>query len=90
MTVTDTSSRLSTTTPIQLLVGTNRAPTAEGVPVNSGDIFDTIFVHSITDGFQNPRDGSTVTLRGVATDADGDSLITSWVLREAKSGQVVQ
>ena len=35
--------------------------------------------------FQNPRDGSTVTLRGVATDPDGGSLITSWVLREAES-----
>ena len=78
-------SRLSTTVEIQLLVGTNRQPTAQGVPVNSGDIFNTLFVHRVTDGFQNPRDGSTVTLRGVATDPDGGSLITSWVLREAES-----
>ncbi len=91
------TSRLSSTTDIQLVIGTNRPPTAEGVPANSGTVsvaalhqlgIPPLSVHSITDGFQNPRDGSTVTLRGVATDPDGGSPITSWVLREAKPGQV--
>ena len=85
--VINNGSRLSTTVPIQLLVGTNRPPSAEGVPVNSGDIAGTLFVHSITDGFQNEDDGSTVTLRGVATDADGSSLVTAWQLREANPRQ---
>ncbi len=91
------NSRLSSTTDIQLLVGTNRPPAAEGVPANSGTVsvaslhqagIPALSVHSITDGFQNQRDGSTVTLRGVATDPDGNPQITSWVLREAKPGQV--
>ena len=91
------TSRLSSTTAIQLLVGSNRRPTAQGVPINSGTVsvaalhqlgIPPLSVHSITDGWQNPRDGSTVTLRGVATDPDGNPPITSWVLREAKAGQV--
>ncbi len=90
-------SRLSSTTAIQLLVGSNRRPTAQGVPINSGTVsvaalhqlgIPPLSVHSITDGWQNPRDGSTVTLRGVATDPDGNPPITSWVLREAEAGQV--
>lgn len=97
VTTINNGSRLSSTTAIQLQVGTNRPPTAEGVPINSGTVDSTVealaaiprlSVHSITDGWQNARDGSTVTLRGVATDPDGNPPITSWVLREAKPGQV--
>ena len=83
VTVTDTARRTSVTTPIQLLVGENTSPTAGGVPANEDDILGTLYVHSITDGFQNQRDGSTVTLRGVGNDADGDSIITAWAQREA-------
>ena len=88
VTVTDRT-RISETTDIQLLVGENTAPTAGGVDANKGSIDNpldgdpVLYVHSITDGFQNPKDGSTVTLRGVANDADGDALITSWSLRDA-------
>ena len=63
------ASRIAVTTPIQLLVGENTPPTASGLPA----------VVSINDGFQNLRDGSTYTLRGVGHDADGDSLFYAWV-----------
>ncbi|MYB77141.1 MAG: hypothetical protein F4X83_08605, partial [Chloroflexi bacterium] len=85
------ATRIAVTTTFQLLVGENTAPTAGGVPANQGSINNpapgagnppVIWVHSVTDGFQNPRDGSTVTLRGVGNDADGDSIITAWALRE--------
>ncbi len=92
VTVTD-NSRNSMTTDIQLLIGENTPPTAGGVPANQGSINNPdptsdsfgdaiLYVHSITDGFQNLRDGSTVTLRGVANDADGGSPFTAWALRE--------
>ena len=89
VTVTD-ATRISVTTDIQLKVtGPNTAPTAEGVPANQGSINNPqnqepeLWVHQVTDGFQNRRDGSTVTLRGVGNDADGDSIITAWSLRDA-------
>ncbi|MCY3889381.1 MAG: hypothetical protein OXG50_05735 [bacterium] len=87
VTVTDRT-RISVTTPIQLLVGENTVPTAGGVPANMGSIDNpqsqaaVIYVHKVTDGFQSPRDGSTVTLRGVGNDADGDAITTAWALRE--------
>ena len=97
VTVTD-ETRISVTTDFQLLVGENTPPTAGGVPANQGSIDSVdnpqtpdvdeslggpvIWVHSVTDGFQNQRVGSTVTLRGVGNDADGDSIITAWALRE--------
>lgn len=82
------ATRISVTTTFQLLVGENTPPTAGGVPANMGSIDNpqtmspVIHVHKVTDGFQNRRDGSTVTLRGVGNDADGDSIITAWALRE--------
>ncbi len=89
VTVIDNARRTPYTTPIQLLVGKNTPPTAGGVQANQGSIDadgnPLLYVHSITDGFQNPRDGSTVTLRGVGNDADGDSIITAWALREGPS-----
>ena len=87
VTVTD-HTRTSVTATFQLLVGENTAPTAGGVQANMGSIDNpatggaVIWVHKVTDGFQNQKDGSTVTLRGVANDADGDSVITAWALRE--------
>ncbi len=86
VTVTDNTG-ISVTTPIQLLVGDNTAPTAGGVPANEGAIMaggrPILHVHSITDGFQSRKDGSTVTLRGVANDADGGAPFTAWSLRDA-------
>jgi len=89
VTVTDTARRTSVTTPVQLLVGENTPPTAGGVPANQGSIDNptannapVLYVHRIGDGFQNQKDGSTVTLRGVGNDPDGDAIITAWVLRE--------
>ncbi|MCQ3809455.1 MAG: hypothetical protein KTV68_02760 [Acidimicrobiia bacterium] len=92
VTVTD-ATRISVTTTFQLLVGENTAPTAGGVDANQGSINNpdpssdsfgdaVIWVHSVTDGFQSQKNGSTVTLRGVGNDADGDSIITAWALRE--------
>ncbi len=87
VTTTD-ATRISVTTAFQLLVGENTAPTAGGVPANMDSIDNpqsgdpVIYVHKVTDGFQNRKDGSTVTLRGVGNDADGDSIITAWALRE--------
>ncbi|MYE73337.1 MAG: hypothetical protein F4240_08645 [Acidimicrobiia bacterium] len=87
VTTTD-ATRISVTTTFQLLVGENTAPTAGGVPANMGSIDNpltmspVIYVHKVTDGFQNQRDGSTVMLRGVGNDADGDSIITAWAQRE--------
>ncbi|MCY4272545.1 MAG: hypothetical protein OXF00_07875, partial [bacterium] len=87
VTVTDSARRSSVTTPIQLLVGKNTPPTADGVDANNADKdappMPSLLVHSVTDGFQSEEDGSTVTLRGVGNDADGDSIITAWTLREA-------
>ncbi len=82
------ATRISVTTDIQLLVGENTKPTARGVPTNgvaaegTGGILGVIGRSSYTDGIQNPKDGATITLRGVGNDADGDSLIHAWVLRE--------
>ena len=82
------ATRIAVTTTFQLLVGENTAPTAGGVPANMGSIDNpqtnaaVIHVHKVTDGFQSPRYGSTVTLRGVGNDADGDRIITAWALRE--------
>ena len=97
VTVTD-ATRISVTATFQLLVGENTAPTAGGVPANMGTINlpaasgggALISVHSVTDGFQNPRDGSTVTLRGVGNDADGDSIITAWALREGPNHSALE
>ena len=82
VTVTD-ETRISVTTTFQLLVGENTPPTASGVPTNGNGIPGAIGRSSYTDGIQNPKDGATVTLRGVGNDADGDSLIHAWVQREA-------
>ena len=88
------ATRIAVTTTFQLLVGENTAPTAGGVPANMGSIDSpltmspVIQVHKVTDGFQNRRDGSTVTLRGVGNDADGDSIITAWALREGPDHSV--
>ena len=86
VTVTD-STRNTVTVPIQLLVGDNTEPTAGGVPANKGSIDGpsgpVLWVHEVTDGFQNKKDGSTLMLRGVGNDADGDSLVTAWAVREA-------
>ncbi|WP_420617943.1 hypothetical protein [Candidatus Poriferisocius sp.] len=81
------ATRISVTTTFQLLVGENTAPTAgglKGTPVGG-----PLSVLQVTDGFQNQRDGSTVTVRGVGNDADGDSIITAWSLREATSDVMV-
>ncbi|MCY4193544.1 MAG: hypothetical protein OXF04_04505 [bacterium] len=96
VTAINNGSRLSTTDAIELVVDANIRPVATGVPANKGIIappsalqqrgVPPLSVHSITDGFQNDDDGSTVTLRGVATDADGPPRIVSWVLREAETG----
>ena len=74
LTVTD-DSRASVQVSIQLLVGTNTPPTAGGVQANSPDnnIPGVLDRSSYPDGIQNPKDGATVTLRGVGNDADGDS-----------------
>ncbi len=88
VTVTD-ATRISVTTEFQLLVGENTEPTAGGVEANVGLVGGPLSVHQITDGFQNRKDGSTVTLRGVGNDADGDSIITAWALREATSDVMV-
>ena len=90
--------RITVTTTFQLLVGENTKPTAGGVPANMGTINlpaasgggALISVHSVTDGFQNPKDGSTVTLRGVGNDADGDSIITAWALREGPNHSALE
>ena len=90
VTVTD-NSRNAVVVPIQLLVGTNTVPTAGGIqsdstlniPDGQGGIADRLSVVTYNDGFQNLKDGSTVTLRGVGNDADGDPLIHAWVQREA-------
>ena len=82
------ATRISVTATFQLLVGENTVPTAGGVPANMDSIDNpqtqapVIYVHKVTDGFQSRRDGSTVTLRGVGNDADGDAIITAWALRE--------
>lgn len=88
VTVTD-ATRRSVTAAIQLKVtGANAKPTAEGVPANKGSIDNpatgdaVIWVHAVGDGFQNAKVGSTVTLRGVGNDPDGDSIITAWAQRE--------
>ncbi len=88
VTTTD-ATRISVTTAFQLLVGENTAPTAGGVPAN-GPTIDSlpapaphIHITTYSDGVQNPKDGATVTLRGVGNDADGDSIVTAWALREA-------
>ncbi|MCY4194186.1 MAG: hypothetical protein OXF04_07820 [bacterium] len=89
VTVTD-NTRLSTTATFQLLVGQNTPPTAGGVDANMGSIDNpgttpptpVIYVHKVTDGFQSQKDGSTVTLRGVGNDPDGDSIVTAWALME--------
>ena len=90
VTAINNGSRLSTTDAIELVVDANIRPVATGVPANQGIIGEgsplSLSVHSITDGFQNDDDGSTVTLRGVASDADGPPRIVSWVLREAETG----
>ena len=92
------ATRIAVTTTFQLLVGENTPPTAGGVPANMGTLNlppasgggALISVHSVTDGFQNQRDGSTVTLRGVGNDADGDSIITAWALREGPNHSALQ
>ena len=85
------NSRNAVVVPIQLLVGANTKPTASGIPSDStlnipnadGDIVASLSVVTYNDGFQSLKDGSTVTLRGVGNDADGDPLIHAWVQREA-------
>ncbi|WP_420431330.1 hypothetical protein, partial [Candidatus Poriferisocius sp.] len=78
VTVTD-DTRISVTTEIQLLVGENAQPTASGVrgtdPDGDGPSPKLL---RINDGFQNQKDGSTVTIRGVGYDADGESLLYNW------------
>ena len=96
VTVTD-ATRISVTTTFQLLVGENTPPTAGGVPVDTTPIINTlsapaptIHFKSYSDGVQNPKDGATVTLRGVGNDADGDSIITAWALRVAPNQAAIE
>ena len=102
VTVTELGGPRRTTT-VQLVVGNNQAPTADGVTADGsdiGDIEELIYADKDDSDSDNDlglnvlavndgpqSDGQPITLRGVGNDPDGGSLIEAWALREIPATQ---
>ncbi len=87
VTVSHGSGQAERTATVQLLVGTNQAPTAGGISASIGDSnldsassIPDIPVFSVRDGKQ--KGGALITLRGVGNDPDGGAIIQAWTLRQ--------